>query len=221
MGQDTKASFEDILNVITTLTSKTVVHSSTSYNNMTSISQNNVNSTGCKNVAFSSQKNMVYVDTNLFQDQATYQDLMLSIIQNITSTMEQTSHGGRTPQEEALIESIQDKLSTALTSQVLTTITNSINSSSSVEQNCVNSSSGINFSIMKQHNVYRVFNNLYSNNATIQSVAADISNMMSGDQSQKKTGVLVTLMRMIAIVVVAICAVIVIGVIGFIMLTVM
>lgn len=221
MGQDIKAGFDDLLKVITSLTTKTVVNSATSYSSATSILQDNINSTNCKNLAFSRQNNYVYVDTNMFQNQVTYQSLILSIVQQISSTQSLKSNGGITPQHETLVEGIQDIISTALTADVLTSITNSLNDTSTAVQNCVNSTGGINLTLLHQHDVYRIYSNLYSNNATIQAVAADISNYLSGAQAEKKTGILVTLMRMIAIIIVAICAVVVVGVIGFIALTVM
>jgi len=214
MGQDIKASFKDILGVITTTIAHTLSRSSQSYSDNTVVIQDNNNSSNCVNRVSIHDKTLYYVSSDVFNNQAVYQSMIADIAQSLSDTQATDSTGiGTGKQNEQFYATIADMLQTKLTATTLADIGQNATDTTIYVQKCNGSKDGKNVIISSQHNIYKYYDSLYNQNSVVQSVAADISNYISGQQSEKKTGILAVLLRMIALVIigVVILAIVIVG----------
>lgn len=218
--QEIKANFADILKVITNTIATTLENSSSSYSDININIQQNTDSKRCNNITLQNDNTQYYVSSTLFSDQSVTQDVVLTILQTLSDT-QSTKNTGWTPdkQKEVFNAVIKDMLQTSLTSNNLVSIGQNVTDVSINVQKCMGSTGGNNIVIAKKKNIFKYYNNLYAQNTTIQSLAADLSNYISGTQSEKSTGLLVVIIRMIALIVIVICAVVGAGIVAVIVFT--
>lgn len=214
-GQDIRADFADIVKVMTSTITKTLSDSVQSYDSDVVNIQTNDNSSGCRNIDRQSTKSYYYVSSSVFADELTYQNTVLNMVQQLADTQQNKADGGLLSgkQTDQFYAMILDIITTKLSSSTMVKIGQNTSSININVQHCDGSDGGLNYIIGTQKNVIKYYDKLYSQDATLQSVAADISNYINGTQSNKKTGFLVTLIRMIAIVIigVVVLAIVIVG----------
>lgn len=214
-SQTIQADMADVLKIMTSTISQSIVGNSTKYNSANIIVQTNTNSKNCKNIDKQKSDTTYIVNSSVLADELTYQKTVLNIIQELTDAQSNKASGGMLsgPQSDKIYAMILDIITTKLTSQTMVTIGENATNISVNVQHCTGSSGGVNYILATQKNMLEYYNQLYSKNATIQSVAADISNYISGTQANKKTGFLVTLMRMIAVIIIGVIvlAIVIVG----------
>lgn len=215
MGQDIKASFKDILGVITQTIANTLSYSSQSYSQSSIVIQDNENSDNCVNKVSIHDKTLYYVSSDIFNSASVYQSMVAQIAQALSDTQTTDDDGSILPgqQKEEFYATIADMIQTKLTSNTLAEIGQNATDISIFVQKCNGSDGSKNVIISSKHNIYKYYDSLYNQNSVVQSVAADISNYISGQQAEKKTGILAILMRMIALVIigVVILAIVIVG----------
>lgn len=214
MGQDIKANFKDVLGLITTTIAQTISDSKQSYSDSHVVIQDNENSTDCVNKVSIRDKTLYYVSSDVFNSASIYQSMVAQIAQALSDTQSTDSTGLFTGQQkEQFYATIADMIQTKLTSNTLAEIGQNATDVTVYVQKCNGSVGGKNVIISSQHNIYKYYDSLYNQNSVVQSVAADISNYISGQQAEKKTGILAVLMRMIALVIIGviILAIVIVG----------
>jgi hypothetical protein len=203
--QNITAGFSDILDIITSEIAGNLQSNVMSYSSININIQDGKNSTDCTNFIFDRDKTLYYISSDFYESEYNTQTVVLTILQKLTDTQSATATGGLLgSQDEAFYASIKDMLNTSLTSVNLVKIGQNTSNVSINVQKCNGSIGDKNVIISSSRNIYKYYYNLYAQDETIQSLAADISNYISGSQDEKKTGFLVVLLRMIAIVVLGI-----------------
>jgi len=220
--QDVKAAFTDVLNIISSNTARSISHSATNYSSTKINIQENNNSTRCRNFSFQNDSTSYYASSDIYSDQSVTQDLIITILQQLTDEQNLNKKGGGPfgGQYATFVATIKDKLESTLTSDTLVTVGENTSNVNVGIQVCNGSVGGRNVIIARHHEIFRYYNNLYSQNTTVQSLAADISNYIAGTQDLKSTGLLVVIIRMIALIVIVICVVIGLGVVATIVISV-
>ena len=212
--QDIKANFKDVLDIVTTTVASTISQSSQSYSNSTIVVQDNEGTSNCTNSVWMRNKTLYYASSDIFNTTSVYQNAIISIVQQLSDTQSSKATGGIfSNQDEQFYATIMDMLQTRLTATTLVDIGNNSNNVTVYVQKCSGATNSGNIIISSQKNIFKYYNSVYNQNATVQSVCADISNYITGVQKQKKTGFLVVLIRMIALIIigVVILAIVIVG----------
>lgn len=210
-----KAAYAAIVGVISSEAASAVSNISTSFSNTTINIQDDSDSRRCRNVIRLDSSDSYTVSSTIFSDQVVYQQVVLNIVDKITSDQSDNNAGKFfTPeQKNEAYAMILNIISTKLDSNTMVTIGQNTSSVTVNAQYCSNSVGGVNYITGNSDQLMTYYNELYSRNAIVQAVAADISNYIDGTQSNKATGILTTLVRMIAIVIigVVILAIVIVG----------
>ena len=170
-----------------------------------------MNSSHCNNVALINDSTKYYVSSSIFSNQSVYQSTVLQIVQTLSDSQKAKATGGLLQQQdEEFYATIKDMIQTQLTSTDMSSIGQSATNVNVYIQVCKSSDDSGNYIIASQKDLFKYYNSVYSQNSTVQSLAADISNYISGTQSEKKTGFLVVLIRMIALVIIGIVVMVIV-----------
>jgi hypothetical protein len=219
--QKVTGAFADVLNIISSTTANTLADNATNYSSDDIIIESNTNSRHCRNFAFVNNSTQYYVSSQIFSSVSTTQSLIIDILQQLSDQQNLNKDGWAPGSQNAqFFAAIKDKLESTLTSDNLVNIGQNASNVDVGVETCTGSVGGINVIIARNHQIFRYYNNLYAQNTAIQSLAADISNYISGTQSVKATGLLVVIIRMIALIVIVICIVIGLGVVATIVISI-
>lgn len=211
--QEIKAAFADVVKVISGVVSNSLADNAVSYSKVDVNIQTNQNASRCTNRLVSNEQNLYVVNSSAFSSNKVYQSIVAQIIQELTDQQSTKASGGLfTEQGESFVATIRDMIQSNLTANQLTEIAESYSDVNVNVQHCIGTTGGKNVIVTTKKNITKMYNDIYSTNDVVQSVAADISNYISGKQDEKKTGILAILIRAIAFViigVVVLCIVIV------------
>lgn len=200
--QNLKATFSDITKMVTTSISQTIVDQSQSLTESTDVTQDNVNSAQCKNIYIGSTTTKFSATSDVYSTESTYQSMVLTLVNTIISAQNLDADGGRGSQVESVFESIINMIETTLNANTVVTDGQTTSDMTSTSQACIGSKGGLNFVIMTKKDIFNFYANLYSQSSAVQAVSADISNYLSGTQAAKSTGILATIVKMIALIVI-------------------
>lgn len=215
--QANDAKLAEITGVISEVMSQTISSSSTTFNSSSSSYQINHNSTGCNNIKISETSVTYVASSTVLANSTTYQSVVATIVNKLTASQSQKAAGGLfTKQDNDTTAAIINLIHTKLDQETMASIGNDANTSESSVQVCDDANGGTNFYFNSQNDVFNYYNKVYSQSATVQSVAADIANTLQSDQAQKSTGLLAMLVRMVMLIVIAIIVIVVfVGVVYF------
>lgn len=200
----------ELTGIISETISQSIADSKSNYNSNSTYYQINSNSSGCNNITSTSTGVKYVATSDAVANSVTYQQVVAQIINQIMSKQSNKAEGGLfTDNENNLAAAIGNLVMTKLDQTTMAEIGNVANISTTTVQICVDSTGGNNIFFSSQIDIFNYYNSVYSASATVQSVAADISNMLSADQSNKSTGILAMIIR--AIIVIAIVIILVIG----------
>lgn len=206
---DNIQSVLEVTGVLSNVISQTIVSSAVKYDNNTQNVQKSIDSKHCRNIIIGRSDNQLYASSSVFQSTETYQSVVATVVNQIISKMKNKKSGPITPNEEnKLAAAIGNMILSKLTAQNLITIGEDVITSNTNQQYCIASSGSTNFIVTTSNNIYKFYNQAYSENVLVQSVSADISNYISAVMANKSTGILTVIVRMlalIAIIILVIC----------------
>lgn len=206
------AQLQEITDVISSVVAKSISNSSQKYDNNSNTYQINSNSTGCNNIKVSKSTTNYVSTSDVFSKNETYQKVVATIVNQITADQANKSDGGMGKEANALAATISNKIQTSLDQETLTSIGNVANISDASTQVCTGSNGGNNIFFTSTTDSFNYYNTVYSSNSTVQSVSADISNMLTADQSNKSTGIIAMIIH--AIILIVIVVILIIAVVG-------
>lgn len=207
-----QSKLKEITGVISTVISSTVADSKSIYDSSSLTYQINNGSTNCNNIKVSSSSTTYTASSSVLANSATYQSVVANIVSQLTSDQSQKANGGIfDKQDNELAASIINLIHTKLDSTTMASIGNVANINSASVQVCMDSTGGTNFYFSSEQDIFTYYNTVYSESSTVQSVSADIANTIDASQSQKSTGLIAMIIRMIVIIVIAVVLIVVVG----------
>jgi hypothetical protein len=210
--QTSSEKLNEISGVLSSTISKTISSSKTEYDQTNTTYQLNENSTNCNNIKTSTTSMQYTASSDILADSTTYQSVVAQIASQITASQKQKADGGLfTEQDDDMTANIINLVQTKLDSTTMASIGNVANITETSVQVCKDAKGGNNVFFETEDDIFDYYNQAYSTSSTVQDVSADIVNTIDASQSQKSTGFLAMLMRLIAIIVIAIVAIVVVA----------
>ena len=198
--QTNNARLDQITAIISSVVSNNIASSKTIYDSNSTFYQINKNSTNCSNYISTSSSLQYVASSDVLATSSVYQQVVAQIVNQITSSQANKSSGGFGKQNNDLAASIMNIVQTKLTENTLASIGNVANISNTTVQACIDSTGGNNAFFQSEDDIFNYYNQVYTQSSAVQSVSADISNMIANDQGNKSTG-------LVALIVYAIIAI--------------
>lgn len=202
-------NLQQITAILSEAISTNIADNRTNYDQSNSTYQINSGSTGCNNIKSSSSSVTYVASSDVVSNSSVYQNIVATIVNKITSKQNNKSSSWFGQQGNDLVASIMNIVQTRLTQTTIASIGDAANISDSSVQVCLDSTGGNNIFFSSETDIFQYYNQVYSTSSTVQSVAADISNMIAADQGNKSTGIIALIVY--AIIAIAILLVVLIG----------
>lgn len=207
--QANKQALAEITAIISDAISTNIANNKVNYDQNSSTYQMNSGSTGCNNIKSSSSSVTYMATSEVVSNSTVYQNIVATIVNQITSKQNNKSSTWFGQQGNDLVAAIMNIVKTKLTQTTIANIGDATNISNSSVQVCLDSNGGNNVFFSSENDIFQYYNQVYSTSSTVQSVAADISNMIAADQGNKATGIIALIVY--AIIAIAILLVVLIG----------
>lgn len=210
MGKDINNQINNINAVISNTLAQTVNQSKTAYSSNNVNIQISKNTSGCDQYIDSTSQTLYYASSSIFNQQTVLQSVyaqIVSVLQN-SQNIDITGFGGSLNANQ--VTTLMSLIQTNLTSDMLTNQENNISNANYNVQYCIGSKHNSQVIISSSENITYLYFQQYSTNSAVQKVSADIANYVSQDQTVKVTGILASLLKVVALFFIIVIVIVVI-----------
>lgn len=183
--------------IISQVLASQVSESSVAYSTSTITKQYAANSSNCTNYAVTNNKSLYVADTTIFQKQDVYQKTTNEITNELTANVEQIVKGLGlgTKSTSSITQIISSLVVNTLTADQLDINNNTASSNMVTVQECLNTVDSTNYYVGTKTSIIAIYYDSYQETGVVQEVATTISNYLAAITTQKKVGVIATIVE--------------------------
>lgn len=211
MGKTDTTTRDRIVNkIISQSIANTIMNEASTYSNSSTNIQLAYNTTACYQSQTIQMSTIYAATSSVLMKQSNMQKLYATIQSQLSSDQDvsQTGLGGFGQLDTQTVDTIQNVLQTVLVSDAISNVDSSIANNNVNFQGCISSVGTAQYLYDTEKNLYTVYTSQYSTNMAVQSVTANISNILQSSQTVKRQGILATIIYAIMFVIIALIVVV-------------